>query len=85
MTIEELKKDFEYNYPFLAKNILDMYGTTGYNVFIHFFLSRINRIEDQVRGLLFDVERQLNQCPYGKPRKLLLYMQDKLTRILKNT
>lgn len=40
------------------------------------------QLEKNVNSLLVDVERQLNKCPYGKPRGLLLYMQEQIKAIL---
>lgn len=42
MELNELKERFEYSYPYLAKMILDQYGTLGYATFLNFFLNLIN-------------------------------------------
>jgi len=45
MDLKELRKDFEYSYPFLAKNILDTYGSSGYTALLVFFLDKIKQVK----------------------------------------
>ena len=40
------------------------------------------QLERDIKCLLVDVETQLSKCPYGKPRRLLLYMQEQIKAIL---
>lgn len=48
MKLEELKEQFEYNYPYMAKMILDQYGTLGYATFLNFFLNIINQTKGEL-------------------------------------
>lgn len=42
----------------------------------------IDLIKKDVMALFTDINQQLAKCPYGKPRRLLLYMQEKVGNIL---